>query len=255
MATQQLQRGDGVRKRSDNSSDSAPANPQILSAQQGSDGRSDAKKEAVSASAAQHHGRRGHERPHDHGILTSLGIGRGGEKDREPKVKEPLGFQSKQLEETQWLEMVDGKHRYESNMKWVRGRSTQRARADARLQVLPQGVAGSRDQGQLLSVVSPHSIWPSPVFSFSCPASQAGPQGRQGIRPARVPSRTAREGADNVCGVVGRERPSTDSREHYRYLSAEQRLNYLVLVGDDGQLRWAHNDELVGRSRINGNRR
>jgi len=37
-------------------------------------------------------------------------------------------------------------------------------------------------------------------------------------------------------------------KERITYLSAEQRLNYLVLVDDDGLLRWAHNNELLDTS-------
>lgn len=72
-----------------------------------------------------------------------------------------------------------------------------------------------------------------------------------------MPSRTTRKRADHVCGcgsaVVHICIQNTRSPFPYiivryamsRYLSAEQRKNYLVKIDDRGRIRWARNGELV----------
>jgi hypothetical protein len=114
-ATAQLQRGNGIRPRSDHAE---PSNPQIPESQPGSDGRSDAEKAQGDESSTKHP-----KRPHwqhNQVILLGLGLGRGEKDDDEPKIKESLGFQSKLLEQIQWLEMIDPKHRYGTNLKCIR---------------------------------------------------------------------------------------------------------------------------------------
>jgi len=52
------------------------------------------------------------------------------------------------------------------------------------------------------------------------------------------------EGRNVDLGGQGRPRSALDS-EKVRYLSREQRANYLVKVDDNGLLRWAKNDEKI----------
>ncbi|WVQ94727.1 hypothetical protein IAU59_001807 [Kwoniella sp. CBS 9459] len=115
----------------------------------------------------------------------SLSLGVGKERDENAT----LPFQSKALEQQHWLEMIDGKHRYGSNMKYYFRKWKEAETQDNFFRWLDRG-----------------------------------------------------EGKDLDLGEMPRERLE---RERITYLSAEQRLNYLVKVDKDGLLRWARNDELV----------
>ncbi|WVF67126.1 hypothetical protein IAT40_001871 [Kwoniella sp. CBS 6097] len=115
----------------------------------------------------------------------SLSMGVGKERDENAT----LPFQSKALEQQHWLEMIDGKHRYGSNMKYYFRKWKEAETQDNFFRWLDRG-----------------------------------------------------EGKDLDLEEMPRERLE---KERITYLSAEQRLNYLVKVDEDGLLRWARNDELV----------
>ncbi|OCF30327.1 IQ domain-containing calmodulin-binding protein [Kwoniella heveanensis BCC8398] len=115
----------------------------------------------------------------------SLSMGVGKERDENAT----LPFQSKALEQQHWLEMIDGKHRYGSNMKFYFRKWKEAETQDNFFRWLDRG-----------------------------------------------------EGKDLDLEEMPRERLE---KERITYLSAEQRLNYLVKVDKDGLLRWARNNELV----------
>ncbi|KAK8861514.1 hypothetical protein IAR55_002335 [Kwoniella newhampshirensis] len=110
-----------------------------------------------------------------------------GKKDRDEN--EVLPFNSKALEQQHWLEMIDGKHRYGSNIKYYFRKWKEADTKDNFFRWLDRGDGKALDLEEL-----------------------------------------------------PRERLE---KERIIYLSAEQRLNYLVKVDRDGRLRWARNDELV----------
>ncbi|WWC87802.1 uncharacterized protein L201_002694 [Kwoniella dendrophila CBS 6074] len=113
----------------------------------------------------------------------SMGIG----KDR--NENETLPFHSKALEQQHWLEMIDGKHRYGSNMKYYFRKWKEAETQDNFFRWLDRG-----------------------------------------------------DGKDLDLEELPRERLE---KERITYLSAEQRLNYLIKVDKDGLLRWAKSNELV----------
>ncbi|XAO23003.1 hypothetical protein I312_101780 [Cryptococcus bacillisporus CA1280] len=115
----------------------------------------------------------------------SLSLGVGKKRDEEKE----LPFHSKELETQHWLEMVDGKHRYGSNMKYYFRKWKEADTSDNFFRWLDKG-----------------------------------------------------EGKDLDLEEMPRERLE---KERITYLSAEERLNYLVKVDKDGLLRWAHNNEFV----------
>ncbi|WVQ78707.1 hypothetical protein IAT38_000794 [Cryptococcus sp. DSM 104549] len=115
----------------------------------------------------------------------SLSMGIGKERDE----GEVLPFQSKALEQQHWLEMIDPKHRYGSNMKYYFRKWKEAETSDNFFRWLDRG-----------------------------------------------------EGKGLDLEEMPRER---FERERITYLSAEQRLNYLVKVDKAGLLRWARNNELV----------
>ncbi|WWC60223.1 uncharacterized protein I303_102789 [Kwoniella dejecticola CBS 10117] len=118
------------------------------------------------------------------------GHGQGKGDERERDENEVLPFHSKALEQQHWLEMIDGKHRYGSNMKYYfRKWKEDETTSDNFFRWLDRG-----------------------------------------------------QGKDLDLEVLPRERLE---KERITYLSAEQRLNYLVKVDRDGLLRWARNNELV----------
>ncbi|WWD16577.1 hypothetical protein CI109_101005 [Kwoniella shandongensis] len=114
----------------------------------------------------------------------SLGVGK-----KERDENETLPFHSKTLEQQHWLEMIDGKHRYGSNMKYYFRKWKEADTKDNFFRWLDKG-----------------------------------------------------EGKDLDLEELPRER---FEKERIIYLSAEQRLNYLVKVDRGGRLRWVRNDELV----------
>ncbi|OWZ32685.1 IQ domain-containing calmodulin-binding protein [Cryptococcus neoformans var. grubii Br795] len=115
----------------------------------------------------------------------SLSLGVGKERDE----KKELPFHSKELETQHWLEMIDGKHRYGSNMKHYFRKWKEADTSDNFFRWLDKG-----------------------------------------------------EGKDLDLEEMPRERLEN---ERITYLSAEERLNYVVKVDKDGRLRWAHNNEFV----------
>ncbi|GFZ42631.1 hypothetical protein JCM24511_00348 [Saitozyma sp. JCM 24511] len=127
----------------------------------------------------------------------SLSLGVGKERDE----AEELPFHSKALEKQHWLEMIDGKHRYGSNLKYYFRRWKESDTQDNFFRWLDKGEGNKLDLEEL-----------------------------------------PRERLD---------------KERITYLTAEQRLNYLVKVDDEGKLRWVRNDELVdtaaGKWRDSGN--
>ncbi|RXK41274.1 hypothetical protein M231_01424 [Tremella mesenterica] len=118
-------------------------------------------------------------------FLGSLSMGIGKERDQAVE----LPFQSKALEQQHWLEMIDAKHRYGSNLKFYFRIWQEAETEDNFFRWLDKGA-----------------------------------------------------GKDLDLEVLPRERLE---KERITYLSADQRLNYLVNVDRDGRLRWARNDELV----------
>ncbi|WWD05811.1 hypothetical protein V865_003894 [Kwoniella europaea PYCC6329] len=118
-------------------------------------------------------------------IAKDQNTGKGKDRDE----NEVLPFQSKALEQQHWLEMIDGKHRYGSNMKYYFRKWKEAETQDNFFRWLDRG-----------------------------------------------------EGKDLDLEEMPRDRLE---KERIMYLSAEQRLNYLVKVDKDGLLRWARNNELV----------
>ncbi|KAJ8520108.1 hypothetical protein ONZ45_g3000 [Pleurotus djamor] len=100
--------------------------------------------------------------------------------------------QRKHLETQHWLELVDGKHRYGSNLKWYHQKWCQSDTSDNFFKWLDKG------EGRTISLKE-------------CPREQL-------------------------------------EKERITYLTAEQRLNYLVEIDSEGKLRWARNRELVDTS-------
>ncbi|KAG2023584.1 hypothetical protein CC2G_001219 [Coprinopsis cinerea AmutBmut pab1-1] len=98
-------------------------------------------------------------------------------------------LESKELEKQHWLELVDGKHRYGSNLKYYHQKWLEDDTTDNFFHWLDRG------GGKELSL-------------DECP--------RERLEEERI-----------------------------QYLSAEQRLNYLVNIDKEGRLRWAKNNQLV----------
>ncbi|WVR03884.1 hypothetical protein IAU60_000883 [Kwoniella sp. DSM 27419] len=122
-------------------------------------------------------------------FLGSLSMGVGKEAPNGQDEQAVLPFQSKALEQQHWLEMIDSKHRYGSNMKYYFRKWKEADTRDNFFRWLDIG-----------------------------------------------------GGKDLDLEELPRERLE---KEVITYLSAEQRLNYLIKVDRDGRLRWARNDELV----------
>ncbi|WRT65622.1 uncharacterized protein IL334_002567 [Kwoniella shivajii] len=123
------------------------------------------------------------------GIGKGNSAGQGKENGKERDESQVLPFQSKALEQQHWLEMIDGKHRYGSNMKYYFRKWKEAETQDNFFRWLDRG-----------------------------------------------------DGKDLDLEEMPRER---FERERITYLSAEQRLNYLIKVDKNGLLRWARNNELV----------
>ncbi|KAF7347907.1 hypothetical protein MVEN_01548600 [Mycena venus] len=119
---------------------------------------------------------------------------------------------SKFLETQHWLELVDGKHRYGSNLKASRTRSRRRWQREDTTENFFRWL--DKGGGKSLSLEE-------------CPREQLEKE------------------ATNHVRSVSFLRPVSKDLFRHSYLSTEQRLNYLVEIDSDGRLRWARNHELV----------
>ncbi|KAF5336821.1 hypothetical protein D9611_003124 [Ephemerocybe angulata] len=132
----------------------------------------------------------------------------------------------KQLEGQHWLELIDRKHRYGSNLKvtLMQAKNTWDCCGLRACVVLSPTMARIGYSGELLQVVSGSCIIfkrPIKLFSWRLDAG---------------------EGKDLDLKECSRERLES---ERIIYLSTEQRLNYLAKINDDGKLVWAKNNQPI----------